>query len=183
MLTTLFGTFGSIIIGFIFFGSSIFTVTNSAFQFVALGFYGALFFSLLEYRTVRDQIFGIIFIIILQVVVLSGRYVSFVLILRDAFYLGSLFISVKVYHQILGVYTGLKLYTRSITLLCIFSFLNTFSGIVLFTMLSNTGLPTFSFILNLAEFGALIGLGIGIGTDFYFQNKNQLYSLLNKNDK
>jgi hypothetical protein len=28
------------------------------------------------------------------------------------------------------------------------------------------------------KFGTLIGFGIGIGTDFYFQNKKHLYNVL-----
>ena len=60
ILMTLFGMVGSIIIGFILFQQSIFVPTYAKFQFVMSALYGSLFFSLIEYNSFRDQIFGVI---------------------------------------------------------------------------------------------------------------------------
>ena len=116
IIMTFIGMLGSILIGFIFFNTSIFILTKTNFQFVMAGLYGSLFFSLLEYKNIREQIFVIIIILVLQLIIFTGRYVSIAYEIRDIFYLGGLFLSIKFYHLFIKKNIKIKLYLRSFAL-------------------------------------------------------------------
>jgi len=177
-LLTLFGTLGSILVGFIFFSTSIFIPDRSAFQFIMAGFYGSLFFSLLEYKSVREQIFGIIFILILQLVVFTGRHLSVTYIMRDIFYLGSLFLSIKLYHLFLKRNPKIKFYLRSFALALFYGLLSAVLIGIVFLINFDSSFPPIEFIYVVARNAVLIGFGIGLGIDFYLQNRNQLFAFL-----
>ncbi len=178
LLLTFFGMFGSILIGFIFYKTSIFITTRTNFQFVTAGLYGALFFSLIEYKSIREQIFAMIFILLLQLIIFTGRYLSIVYIMRDIFYLGAIFISIKLYYQFIKRNPKIKYYLRSLALVLFYGFINTLFISILFIINAKSGLPSLGFIYVIAKNGILIGLGIGLGIDFYIQNQKQLISLL-----
>ena len=87
--------------------------------------------------------------------------------------------SIKLYHQFIKRNTQIKYYLRSFALVLFYGLLNTvFIGIV-FIINANAGFPPIDFIYARARDGILIGFGIGLGIDFYLQNKKQLFSLLN----
>jgi len=178
ILMTFFGTLGSVLIGFIFFNTSIFITTRPSFQFVAGGFIGALFFSLLEYKSLREQIFGMIIMLILHLIIFTGKYFSFAYIIRDVLYLGGLFLSIKIYYRFVKNNPKVKFYLRSFVLALIYGLLNTVFGFIIYFINTKWNLPTLDFIYMVLKFGTLIGFGIGIGTDFYFQNKKHLYNVL-----
>lgn len=173
-LMTLGGLLGSILIGFIFFNTSIFIPTKSNFQFVANGFIGALFFSLLEYKSIKEQIFGIILILFLNLVIFSGRSLSITYVIRDVFFIGSVILSVKLYYQFIKKNPQIKFYLRCFALALIYGLINAVFGIIVFIVNAKAGFPPIEFIYIMARYGILIGFGIGLGTDFYFQNKKQL---------
>ncbi|MFA4924999.1 MAG: hypothetical protein WC557_12465 [Ignavibacteriaceae bacterium] len=173
-LMTLGGLLGSILIGFVFFNTSIFIPTQSNFQFVANGFIGALFFSLLEYKSIKEQIFGIILILFLNLVIFSGRSLSITYVIRDVFFIGSVILSVKLYYQFIKKNPQIKLYLRCFALALIYGLINAACGIIVYMVNTNSGFPPIEFIYIMARYGILIGFGIGLGTDFYFQNKKQL---------
>jgi len=175
---TFFGMFGSILVGFIFFNTSIFIPTNTNFQFVMAGLYGSLFFSLLEYKNIREQLFAIIIILVLQLIIFTGRYLSIAYIIRDIFYLGGLFLSIKLYHLFIKRNPKIKFYLRSFALVLFYGLINTVFISIVFIINASTAFPPMDFIYARARDGILIGLGIGIGLDFYLQNKKQLYTLL-----
>ncbi len=173
-LMTLGGMLGSILIGFIFFNTSIFSPTESNFQFVACGFMGALFFSLLEYKSPKEQIWGIIIILFLNLIIFTGRSLSITYLVRDVFFVGSLILSVKLYYQFIKKNPQIKLYLRSFALALIYGLINSACGIIVYMINAKAGFPPMEFIYLMARYGILIGFGIGLGTDFYFKNKKQL---------
>lgn len=174
ILMTFFGTLGSILFGFIFLNTSIFITTRPGFQFVAGGFIGALFFSLLEYKSLRMQIFGMIIILILHLIIFTGKYFSFAYIIRDVLYLGGLFLSIKIYYQFIKNNPKVFFYLRSFVLALIYGLLNMVFGCLIYFINTKWNLPTLDFVYMVLKFGTLIGFGIGIGTDFYFQNNKYL---------
>ena len=178
ILMTFFGMLGSILIGFIFYSSSIFIPTRTNFQFVMSGLYGSLFFSLLEFKNLREQIFSIIIILFLQLVIFTGRYISFAYIIRDVLYLTALFLSIKFYHLFIKRNTKIILYLRCFALVLFYGLINTFLISILFIINTHATFPPINFIFAVAKDGILIGLGIGLGLDFYLQNKKQLFNLL-----
>ena len=120
ILMTLFGMVGSIIIGFILFQQSIFVPTYAKFQFVMSALYGSLFFSLIEYNSFRDQIFGVIILFFINLILFTGKHISIIYITRDFFYLGCLFLSIKFYSYLIKRFSQLKFYLRSIILVLIY---------------------------------------------------------------
>jgi hypothetical protein len=178
IFTTLFGLLGSVLIGLVFFGFSIFATSNPNFQFVALGFSGALFFSLFEYETLKEQIFGFIIILVLQLVIFTGKLIDLTYFIRDLFFLGSLFLSVLLYHKFIKRNPQIKFYLRSFALILMYGLLNSLFGTFVYIFNTSDGFPETSFIYFIARLAILIGLGIGLGIDFYFQNKTILFNLL-----
>ena len=181
LLLTFFGMFGSILIGFIFYNTDIFFTSRPVFQFVAAGLSGAFYFSLLEYKSGREQIFGMIIILLLQVIIFTGRNLSIANLIRDIYYLGGIFLSIKLYFQFLKHYPELKYYQRCFGLVLFYCIINTlFMGIV-FYLNTSSGLPPRSFIYFVAKNSVLIGLGLGLGIDFYLQKQKRIFDLLNIN--
>jgi len=178
LLLTFFGLLGSILIGFIFFNTAIFVPTTTNFQFVMTGLYGSLFFSLLEYKNIREQLFAIIIILFLQLIIFTGRYISIAYIIRDVFYLGGLFLSIKLYHLFIKRNVKIKYYLRSFALVLFYGLINTVFFSIVFIINADTTFPPMDFIYVVAKDGILIGLGIGLGLDFYLQNEKHLFNLL-----
>src|SRR3990172_3546647 len=175
---TFFGMFGSILIGFIFFSTSIVIPTRTNFQFLAAGFYGALFFSLLEYKSIPEQIFGMVIILIANLIIFTGKSLSMAYLIRDILYLGGLFLSLKLYYQFIKRNPQLKYYLRCFALALFYGLINTLFISIVFLINAKAGFPPLDFIYAIARDGILIGFGIGLGIDFYLQNKKQILSLL-----
>ncbi|MFO7447051.1 MAG: hypothetical protein R6W90_11830 [Ignavibacteriaceae bacterium] len=175
ILITFFGLLGSIIIGLIFFQETVFNVKMTNFQFVSLGLSGALFFAMLEYKSLKEQAFTVIIILILHLLLFTGREISVTFIIRDIFYLTALFTSIKLYHIFIKTYIKINFYVRSLALVTIYALLNTALGVILFLIVAEQGFPPFGFIQLLASRAILVGLGLGIGIDFYLQNKEGLF--------
>ena len=178
ILLTCFGTLGSILIGFIFFNSYIFFITKPSFQFITGGFIGALFFSLLEYKSLREQIFAMIIILILHLIIFTGRLFSITYLIRDVLFLAGLFLSIRLYFSFIKSNPKVKLYLRSFVLALIYGLLNAVFGWLIFFINSGWNLPPWDFIYMFLKFGALVGFGLGIGIDFYFQNKKHFLSFM-----
>jgi hypothetical protein len=177
ILITFFGMSGSILTGLIFFGATIFSPHSNNFMFVSAGLYGSVFFSLLEYESRKTQVFGMIIVFFLNIVLFQGRSIGINLILRDLLWLGGLFASVKLYHLFIKRNPGIKFYLRSLALVLFFGILSAASGLILYVI--NIGkLPRIEFLYLMGRFGVLIGFGVGIGIDFYLQNKKHLFNLL-----
>jgi len=174
ILMTLGGMLGSILIGFIFFNTSIFIPARSNFQFVASGFMGALFFSLLKYTSTKEQVFSLLFVLFLNLVLFTGREISLTYVIRDVFFIGGIFLSVKFYYKLIQKNPQIKFYLRCFALALIYGLINSLCGIFVYLINVEVGFPPIEFIYLVARYGILIGFGIGIGTDLYFQNKKRL---------
>ncbi len=178
LFITIFGALGSIIIGNLISQNSIFNIKSPAFQFVAFGIFGSFFFALIEYETLKNQLLGAIVLLVENVVLFSDKNISFILLLRDVFYLGSLFLSLKFYKYFIDSNLRIPYYVRSFTLAVIFGILNTITISLLFLLNTKGGLPHLGFIYFIAKNALFIGLGIGLGLDFYFQNNVKLFKLI-----
>ena len=178
ILLTLFGFAGSILVGFLLYNNQIFMFNNRLFQFVIYGFFGSLFFSLLKYRPRKDQIFGIAIMFLFNVVVIIGKSISFAWVIRDVLYMGSLFIAIKLYFQFIRRNFKLPYYLRSFALALFYSLLTILFGIVLFIINAKFEFPPINFLFAIGKTAMLIGVGIGIGIDFYLQNKTHVEKFL-----
>ncbi|HSD63465.1 MAG TPA: hypothetical protein VLB50_06685, partial [Ignavibacteriaceae bacterium] len=142
------------------------------------GLYGSLFFSFLEYKNIREQLFAIVIILFLNLIIFTGKNLSITYIIRDLFYLSSLFLSIKLYHLFIKKNVKIKFYLRSFALALFYGLINTVFISIIFIINANTIFPPIDFIYARARDGILIGLGIGLGIDFYFQNKRHLNTQL-----
>jgi hypothetical protein len=177
ILLTLFGFAGSILVGFIFYNNQIFMPTNSVFQFVVYGFFGSLFFSLLKYRTRRDQIFGIVIMFLFNFVII-GKSFSLAWVIRDVLYIGSLFIAIRIYFRFISRNYKLPYYLRSFALALFYSLITILFGIIVFLLNAKFEFPPINFLFAIGKTAMLIGVGIGIGLDFYLQNNSHIEKFL-----
>ena len=116
--------------------------------------------------------------LILNLVLFTGKPLPTAYVIRDVFYLGGLFLSIRLYYQFIKRYPQTKFYLRTFALALIYGLLNGLTGILVYIINANSIFPPIDFIYMIARYGILIGLGIGLGIDFYLQNKKQIFSLL-----
>ena len=181
MFLTFFGMLGSIIVGFVFFNKSIFIPANSNFQFVVVGIVGSLFFSLLEFGSSKEQIFSMFFILVLHLIIFTGRYISLAFIIRDVFYLGAIFLSIKIYHSFLQRYPKLNYFLRSFALVLFYGVISTLFIIIVFMINTGAGFPPKGFLYIIARNSILIAVGVGLGIDFYLLNQKKIQGLFSTN--
>lgn len=178
ILITFFGMLSSILFGLVFYNTKIFIPHLVTFQFVTNGFMGALFFGLLQYTTTKEQIFGIILILLLDIVIILGKSISVTLVVRDVFYLVGLLLSIKFYYQFIKSNTNIKYYLRSFALAFFYSILTILFGSLVYLINANFEFPPFNFLVLIGKLSILIGFGIGIGIDVYLQNENKIFKFL-----
>jgi hypothetical protein len=179
ILLTLFGFAGSILIGLIFYGQQIFIPNLSKFQFVAFGIIGSILFGLQKHGSLKDQMLGLILIFILNLVIFSGKSISLSLVIRDILYLGSLFFAVRIYYRFISLNFKIPYYLRSLSLAFFYSILTILFGTLVYLINAELRFPPIGFLFAIGKNAALIGIGIGIGMDFYLQNNSKLLKLLN----
>ena len=177
ILLTFSGWLGSVLMGLVVVGTAIFSPHSSNFMFVSAGLYGSIFFALLKYRSLKEQVFGMIIMFFLNLVIFQGRSISVYIVIRDIVWLVSLFLSVKLYFLFIHKYSDVRHFLRSFALAFIFGLFSSASGLILF--LINVGkFPPMDFIYIMVRYGVLIGFGIGFGVDLYLQNKDKIFTLL-----
>lgn len=180
ILLTLFGTLGSVLVGLIVLGTTIFSPYRANFQFITAGLYGSLFFSMLTFKNKKQQLFAMIGIYFLNLIIFTGRSISFTLVLRDFVSLVALFSAIAVYYQFIHRYQKLKLLLRSFALSFIYGILSVAAGLFLYTI--NTGIwPPLRFIHVMARYGILIGFGVGMAIDIYLLNKRSILKIFKDN--
>ena len=171
---------GSVLTGLIMFGTTIFNPYTSNFMFITAGLYGSLFFSMLTFKKLKQQLFTMLGIYLLNLIIFTGRSISFTLALRDFVSLAGLFSAIAIYYQFIHKYAKLKFYLRCFALSFIYGLLSAAAGLFLYTV--NTGtLPHLNFIHFMARKGIMIGFGTGIAIDFYLQNKDSILRILKLN--
>ena len=174
LLLTLFGLAGSILVGYLFYNNQIFVPNLSLFQFVTVGISGSFFFALLKYRTPKEQLFGILLIIVLDIVLFIGKSFSTTLLIRDLLYLSSLLLSIRIYYQFIQKNSELRYYLRSLIFMLLYLVFTIIFGVLVYFINVKFELPPIGFVMLTAKTSILIGLGISIGIDFYLQNEKQI---------
>lgn len=155
ILLTVFGFIGSVLIGFLFYNNQIFISNRSEFQFVIYGFFGSLFFSLLKYRSRKDQILGSVIMLLFILVIIIGKSVSMALIIRDVLYMGSLFFAIKLYFKFIRRNFKIPYYLRSFVLALFYSLITILFGILVFLINAKFEFPPISFFFcNWQNFNA-----------------------------
>ena len=149
ILMTFFGMLGSLLIGFIFLGEY--------FNPLIFGLFGSLFFSILENKNKREQFLVITIIMVLYFTILNLSWA---------------------YNQFINRNDKIKFYNRSFALALFFGLINSVFSIIVLIIDTNLKITPLYFIYYSARDGILIGLGIGLGIDFYLQNKKQIFNLL-----
>ena len=178
ILLTIFGFVGSILIGYFFYNNNIFVFKSPAFQFIIIGFFASLFFSLLKYRSTRDQLFGIAIIIFWDFVIIIGKPLSTALVVRDIMFLSSMFVSVTLYYNFIKRKLKKKYFLRSFALGIIYALLTIVFGTIVYFINAQFSFPPSGFLYAIAKNSLLTGLGIGIGLDFYLQYENKILNIL-----
>lgn len=178
ILLTAFGMIGSIIIGLIFNGTLIFDPYRNTFQFIPMGLFGAIFFALLKYRPQKEQVFAMISILIINLVLFTGKAFTFHFLLRDVCFLGALFISVYLYYKFINKYPSLFSYLRVLALVFIYTVMNIIAITIIFLFHSDFP-PPLIYVFTSARFGILIGLGMGLGLDLFLSNHKMINRFLN----
>lgn len=167
-ITFVCGFVACLIIGFLFFQSRIFNLADNRFVFTMLGFTGALVFSSLLYRNLKDSIILLFAVFLLNIIICKNHKISF--IIRDIAVFSSFGLSIYLYKNWFYNSAEKYKYLRAFGLGVITAILFFTSG--LFLIFINVPLERISIdlIIQISFFylqsGMLIGLGLGLGFDF-----------------
>jgi hypothetical protein len=167
----LFGATGSILTGLLYAGSSIFVQQNPDFQFVVFGIICSIFFGVMSFYNLKTQLLTGVTVLLINLLLFSGSFISFPLLLRDLFFISSAFISVKIYFYFINRNPGKMFFFRSFTLALFYGAVNALLGCVLFFINTKGAVPTYEFVHLVGNYGVLTGLGCGLGFDLYLRNE------------
>jgi hypothetical protein len=178
VFTFLFGYAGCIIIGYLFYGSSIFLFHYSNSVIIVYGFFGAAFYSVLKNRGAKDQVLTGIASLIL-ITVLLGRAIHLRTVIINIVFMSGLFASIISYKLFIDKYIAIPLFLRSFALALFLGLFDLIATIFLILIIS-TAAVKINIIFNInTQHGTIIGFGLGLGFDLYELTKNKLF--LNEN--
>jgi drug/metabolite transporter (DMT)-like permease len=173
-MTALSGFAVCLILGLIFFGANIFSFHHSHAVVVLLnGFYGAVFYSVLKYRNRKEQILTAFVILILDLIV-HGKGMSSVLLLRDILFIAALLGAVYCYKIFINKYKALPLFVRSLALPLFFGVFNILATIILIIIFNPGEMKINTALFLNANYAAIVGLGLGLGFDLYEKLKPKI---------
>jgi hypothetical protein len=160
VLTAFLGMLGSVLIGILFFGIKVFSPKLMTFQFVAVGFVGAVFYSTLKFFRLKDAIYILILFFFFQEIAFKSLSMKF--IIRDVIFFITLGIS---------IYIFVRFFYDKLSQLKFGKFL-TFGSLILIGGIVATVILAIIFRANLipavlenASMGILLGLGLGLGLE------------------
>jgi hypothetical protein len=131
LLNTLFGFTLCVVIGLVFYGTTIFDITDSRSQLFLFGFYGALFYSILKFGKPKEVLFiGIM--IFAGHMILQGNTLTLKFIIRDAIFFLSMFSALALYKAFIDKYSNLPLFFRGFALSLFLGLLNVFATLFLY---------------------------------------------------
>lgn len=158
----------SLLIGFWFFGYSVFDVNHPAFLFLSYGFFGSLFFALQNYGTKTELYLSFPFVLIIQMAIM-GSSTPDSYYLRDFLLITSLFLSVYLFTLINNKVIGEQksIVYRALVFSVLYSFSNALFGGLLFVIQSGNFTPELSIMIFYAQFAFLIGFAISFGFNIY----------------
>lgn len=151
---------GSLLIGILIFGTSIFNSHESSFQFVILGLLGGIIFSVLKYYSVRDALFVVFLFFILDVALF--KMTSFRSIVRDILFISGSFGAIFIYR----FYFQSKLEKLDVGKFLTFASIYTLSTIlitIVAALIFNVEHTMRPFLLVNITRAFLVGTGVGIG--------------------
>ena len=166
LLTALSGYAVCIILGLLVFGTSIFAFHYILFIITAFGFYGAVFYSVLKYFKIKNQILTAVALFILQMV-LRGKLLHMTSLTVDFIYMLSLFISVLSYKIFIDKYPYTPILLRSFILPVILGLGNIFAVFATFLIFIHSITGIIWAIFRISQYSAIIGFGLGIGFDLF----------------
>jgi hypothetical protein len=143
---------------------------------------GALFFSLIEYKAIKEQIFALLILLIAHHTIFTGKSLSMSYVARDVLFIVALFASIKLYHLFIKRNSGIIFYLRGFALVFVYGLFDIAAGLIAFIINTKGNFPPIDFIFYIGRFGVLIGLGLGLGVDFYLQNRKKLFILFKIRD-
>jgi hypothetical protein len=175
LLTALFGFVICVILGLLFYGTSIFFICRlPSSVVVADGFYGAVFYSVLRYCKTKEQILTGIALLILQIII-WGKLAHITFLIRDFVFMLSLFGSIICYNLFINKYSSIPLFLRSFALPLLLGLFNILATLILIIIFNPSAVKINYALFHNAQFAAIIGLGLGIGFDLYEIMKNKLF--------
>ena len=154
------GFLGSLIIGYIFLGNRIINTTDPAFQFIAYGISGSIIFALLNYSSKRNFIFGTLFFLALEMVLVK---IHFELIFARTVYFLAIVFSIYLYHTFFYKTPPQLKYIRIFALAGIVAIINVILSAIGGLVMEAENLK--AIIEGQSFFGLLIGLGLGVGIE------------------
>ncbi|MBN2091775.1 hypothetical protein JW964_19325 [candidate division KSB1 bacterium] len=155
----LLGPLFTIFIGFIFKGTSIFTSTDPGFQFVVYGIAGSLLLAIIHLSTIRNFVFGILFILMAEILIFKIANIPIALI--RLLYLLSLSIAIYIYYRYYHKTMQKLVFGKFIPLAALVFIANLLLATVV-VILKRIPNPH-ELAVGQAFYGFLIGTGIGIG--------------------
>jgi len=169
ILLILFSTIGSVILGYFLVSKSVFEFSSPDFQFISNGLLCGLFFGVMELKSLRTEALALIGTILLNLVIFTGSYISVPYVLRDIFYVGSVFLSIKTYFYFINKYPSSMMFVRSFALAFIYGIINVISISLLFVLNTKGAKPTGEFLYIVGRWACFIGIGSGLGIDLFLR--------------
>lgn len=162
----IFGSAGSLVLGFIVFGSSIFNFGDMRSATIIFGIFASLFYAALKFGILQDQISVAAIIFILNISV-HGNNISWNTLLRDTLMILGIFSALILYNIFVKAFKSIPIFVRALALPLFMGFcfgLAIFLLVVIYNLDIIGSMPV---ILMNIKIAAVIGLGIGLGFDLY----------------
>lgn len=167
LITLMGGILGSLLIGLVFWGLSVFSFGNPRFLGISFGIIGSLAFAALKYRTLKDSILFTLFLLLLNVLVYKASPLSFVV--RDIVLVACLWLAIFFYWLWIKRVQDRYLFLRALGLAAITAVMLMVSGLILVIINVPISRITSNMVLPMMNFyfqgGVITGLGMGLGFD------------------
>jgi hypothetical protein len=180
LFTALSGFALCVILSPLFYRTAIFNHSYLVFSIVLTGFCGAVFYSVLKYRTTKEQILTGIIIFILPVLI-HGRSIRPTFWISDIVSVASLLGSIVCYKLFIDKYNSYPLFIRSMSLPFFLALFNFIATLILILVYHPDAMKFNYAIFYYAKFGAFIGFGLGIGFDLFEKFKDKI--IIEKKDE
>ncbi|NHZ85584.1 MAG: hypothetical protein GWP19_06855 [Planctomycetia bacterium] len=156
IITIFCGTISTIIIGFLFFGFSIFNKQNPSFQFPVFGIIGTISFALFKLKEFRYSIFILSLLFLFEIIFTGEKYI----VTHILFYI-AMVLSILIYTKFFYARLNNIKYSRFLVLASIISISYVIVTIILGLLFKSDSINLFLF--QNMPIGFLIGIGLGLG--------------------
>lgn len=172
LVPTIISYLSCLLLGYIFFGSRIFSFSSNAFVITSFGLIGVIFFSIYNYGNKKEIIFSAAMLFVANIVLL-GKSLNFIYLFRDFVFITALYSSLILYSYFLRKYYYSPLFIRTVVLALIYGVFNIISTLILFTFFTPKNIELIDTIYLNSRYAIIIGLGIGLGYDIYKKYKSK----------